>query len=83
MAHRTFTDASGTSWEVWDVRPTTTPEIMLLRQELAEGWLAFECERERRRLVPIPVGWERWPVDRLCAACGTAVAQPARRRLIE
>ena len=83
MAHRTFTDPNGTSWQVWDVRPTTSAEIMTLRQELASGWLAFECERERRRLVPIPTGWETWPVERLCAACGTAVTQPARRRLIE
>ena len=83
MAHRVFTDPDGKNWQVWDVRPATPTEIVQLRSEYAHGWLAFECDHERRRLVPIPDGWEAWPDARLCAACGKAVEQPARKRLIE
>ncbi|MDB4906702.1 MAG: hypothetical protein JWO05_1486 [Gemmatimonadetes bacterium] len=29
--------------------------------EFAKGWLAFQCEGEKRRLVPIPAGWHALP----------------------
>ena len=29
-----------------------------IRQLMATGWLVFQSARERRRLVPIPAGWE-------------------------
>lgn len=83
MSHRVFTDANGTSWEVWDVRPTGAAEIVQVRNQFADGWLAFQSERGRRRLAPIPEGWESWPDSRLCALCGEAVEQPSRKRLIE
>lgn len=31
----------------------------LLNQDLRGGWLVFESPGERRRLAPIPPGWER------------------------
>ena len=83
MAHREFTDPDGTSWQVWDVRPATPSESIQLRTEYARGWLAFESERGRRRLVPIPDGWDEWPDQRLCQACEKAIEQPDRKRLIE
>ncbi len=83
MSHRVFTDADGTSWQVWDVRPGTTNESIQLRTEFADGWLAFESERGRKRLVPIPDGWEEWPDQQLSDACAEASEQPDRKRLIE
>ena len=29
----------------------------LIADELSEGWLAFYCDGERRRVYPIPEGW--------------------------
>ena len=78
-----FTDEEGTAWQVWDVRPGSTTESIQIRTQFADGWLAFESERMRKRLVPIPKGWESWPTERLCAACAKAIEQPDRKRLIE
>lgn len=67
MTHRFFRDPSGAEWQVWDacassdVRGPVAPE-------LAAGWLCFErvlapgapidTPMERRRLAPIPPGWD-------------------------
>ena len=62
--------------------PDHQPRIKL-HQGLEGGWLAFESFRERRRLAPIPPGWETasdWQLDRMCRK---AVRGPAPRRLIE
>ena len=47
------------------------------------GWLVFESRAERRRLAPIPRGWERLTERELEALCHRAAALPARRRLAE
>ncbi|MBA3889939.1 MAG: hypothetical protein H0X64_05360 [Gemmatimonadaceae bacterium] len=83
MSHRVFTDPEGVSWQVWDVRPATSTESIQLRTEYAEGWLAFESELWRKRLVPIPEGWTEWTDEQLFDACKRAVQQPDRKRLIE
>lgn len=56
MAHRTYTDPHGTTWEVWDTVPDASRRMV--QREYADGWLTFQCEREKRRLVPIPATWE-------------------------
>jgi hypothetical protein len=33
--------------------------------EFSQGWLCFECEGEKRRLAPVPGGWEEAGPDRL------------------
>jgi predicted metal-dependent hydrolase len=51
--------------------------------EFTRGWLAFQSEHERRRLAPVPVGWEgldEADLERLCQAA-RPVGRP--RRLIE
>jgi hypothetical protein len=58
-AHRFFTDARGVSWDVFAVHPapraaSRTP----LPSALQHGWLCFESRAEKRRLGPIPRGWE-------------------------
>ena len=109
MAHRTFTDAEGREWEVWEVRPglalipggvdrrlqrTEPPEAvgeseaavvrianerrrrdrrLAVSPQLRGGWLAFRRGgEERRRLAPVPAGWERESDVQLAASCRVA-----------
>ena len=39
-------------------RRTHIEPRMRLAHPLAEGWLVFKCEDEKRRLAPIPPGWD-------------------------
>jgi len=67
---RSIRDGRGEAWRVWAVLPmwlehhrlldpTTGKERMPLPPELSGGWLAFESARgERRRIGPLPDGWE-------------------------
>jgi hypothetical protein len=117
MGHRSFTDASGTTWNVWDVipqwterrsgeerrrsddDPTVDPPVLERRKRqpdrrtgaadgaririaegLSRGWLAFESGADKRRLAPIPVGWEGFSDDELAALCVKASQAPAKRR---
>jgi hypothetical protein len=66
-----------------DRRRTTGEMRVRISIELTHGWLAFESKREKRRLAPIPEGWESLDdagLERLCAQ-----AQPIGRprRLID
>src|SRR5688572_2980141 len=63
MALREFTDRSGSRWRVWDIRPEQMHAAVRAEdhlQNVLNGWLAFESVQsgEKRRLVPIPGGWE-------------------------
>lgn len=68
MALREFTDESGRAWCAWDTRPTSAQ----VRPEFADGWLTFESEGEKRRLSPVPDGWDTLPIDRLWLLLRTA-----------
>jgi hypothetical protein len=51
--------------------------------EYMRGWLAFQSEHDRRRLAPVPEGWEELhevELERLCQVA-TPVGRP--RRLVE
>jgi len=54
-----------------------------LSGEYAQGWLAFESPTERRRLTPIPEGWERLDDAGLEALLSEATPVGKPRRLIE
>ena len=73
MAYREFTDDGGTSWRAWDTYPGSAANV---RPGFEGGWLGFECEAERRRLAPVPAGWEEASDDDLRAML--ARAQPNR-----
>ena len=73
MAYREFTDDGGTSWRAWDTYPGSAANV---RPGFEGGWLGFECEAERRRLAPVPDGWEEASDDELRALL--ARAQPNR-----
>jgi hypothetical protein len=67
MAHRTFTDADGRAWEVWDVVPSKW-----VGPTLDGGWLAFQSGGDRRRLSPLPLYWATAPEDELREMLGRA-----------
>jgi hypothetical protein len=51
--------------------------------QYTHGWLAFQSEHDRRRLAPVPDGWEELDeaeLERLCQAA-TPIGRP--RRLVE
>lgn len=60
---REFVDKNGQQWRVWDVSPLLHLEDSA-RSSVAfslvpTGWLCFESGDERRRLTPVPDGWEQ------------------------
>lgn len=64
MAVREFHDLEGRQWRVWDVTPESIHPQTKAEDYLAEcfqgGWLVFEsCDgAAKRRLCPLPFGWE-------------------------
>jgi hypothetical protein len=62
MAYREFTDEQGRGWRVWDTHPQK-PQIVAPGYE--NGWLSFETEGEKHRLVPIPPDWDTGPEPHL------------------
>jgi hypothetical protein len=75
MAIRDFTDSAGIKWRVWS---TTPGPGAVFEQSHKAGWLTFESADTRRRLAPIPRGWEDAPVERLELMC--RAAEVVRRR---
>src|SRR3712207_1209267 len=57
MAYREFHDLDGVLWRAWDTYPTATNQLHVAAP-LAGGWLSFETGDTRRRLYPVPAGWE-------------------------
>jgi hypothetical protein len=69
MAIREFTDSAGMAWRVW----STTPQPGAVYDERHKaGWLTFESARIRKRLAPIPPGWEEATRERLELMCQAA-----------
>lgn len=55
-----------------------------LPPRLAQGWIAFECGDERRRVAPIPAGWDHLPEPALRELWrGAEQLPPRRKRLVE
>ena len=58
--HRTFTDARGIWWDVFAVYPEPRPWLHShLQGSYQNGWLCFDSGTEKRRLSPIPEGWQQ------------------------
>lgn len=62
--------------------PDRFPRVRL-GNGLDGGWLAFESTGERRRLSPIPSGWDQASESELERLCRRAAAAAVPRRLIE
>jgi hypothetical protein len=55
-----------------------------LPPRLAHGWIAFECNDERRRIAPIPEGWSELSEPALRDLWrGAEQLPPRRKRLVE
>ena len=81
MPLREFRDSSGIEWKVWD----TTPDRMQASPasdrglgDLRGGWITFSSILGRRRLAPVPAGWETLATVELERLCDQAV--PTRRQ---
>ena len=90
---RAFTDSTGVEWRVWDVLPMTGigdlgPETLtgsLKNTAFANGWLCFESIEEKRRLAPIPAGWEHSEgllLDQLRQQATPVLTREQRRRVV-
>jgi hypothetical protein len=83
MSHRTMRDSAGVEWNVWDVKPGILDRVgrrLTLRPSMAGGWLAFESSTgEKRRLTPVPDGWEEFPDAKLDVCRELTEPVPARR----
>ena len=83
MAFREFTDSRGVVWRAWDVtteqlHPVTRGEDFM--GNLSDGWLAFECESERRRMPPpYPTDWKDLSLPALEALCRSAPVVSGRK----
>jgi len=86
---RGFTDTTGVEWRVWEVFPTrnetpssadTLSETSLRETPYANGWLCFESQIEKRRLAPIPIGWEFNDSGLLQQLCAQAQPVPTKKR---
>lgn len=44
---------------------TDGQQPLSVRQRYVHGWLAFKWDNDRRRLAPIPAGWEESDVETL------------------
>lgn len=73
MGYREFIDDTGTLWRAWDTHPVAANTLRTVSPGYAGGWLTFECEGERRRLAPIPTGWEMATRDLLMHWCARAL----------
>jgi len=60
MALREVQDESGVLWTIYDVHPSAQRRgAVQVRDELASGWLCFQSDAAKRRLVGIPERWEQ------------------------
>jgi len=66
---RAFTDSNGVTWRVWSTIPVHTGSTA---ESYRSGWLTFESREQRRRLAPIPAGWEDASPARLQLFCANA-----------
>ena len=73
MAIRIFSDSQGVEWRVWSTVPSNVGAVA---PDLRAGWLSFDSGSERRRVSPIPAGWEEASDERLELFC--RIATPTR-----
>jgi hypothetical protein len=50
----------------------------IIAEEFTYGWLCFECSEEKRRLAPVPEGWDRADDETIEQWC--CAAKPVTRR---
>lgn len=89
MAVREFADSSGRQWRAWDVAPDElnprTKDEDYLAQLYFTGWIVFEATDggDKRRLYPIPRGWDELPEAELEVLLRKAEIVPKRKLRME
>ena len=88
---RGFIDSTGVEWRVWEVIPSrvaigattsrTQSQTSLSATPYAHGWLCFESIDEKRRLAPIPDGWEIRPNAEIARLLEQATPVQLRQRV--
>jgi hypothetical protein len=77
--HRVFVDPKGMSWDVFAVLPNVGGKALArLPGPFQQGWLCFDAATEKRRLSPIPHGWETATDEELLRLRDQAIAVPPR-----
>jgi hypothetical protein len=84
MPSRNFRDPDGTVWEAWDVFPgqhssDAHDASRHLPEGMAQGWLCFQSDSEKRRLTPVPEAWHEGDESALRRYLQLAGPVPARR----
>ena len=80
VAYREYVDDMGALWRVWDTHPVAANTLRTVSPNYAGGWLTFESETDRRRLAPIPAGWEVATRELMMHWCARAFqARPPER----
>jgi hypothetical protein len=77
VAYREVDDPQGRSWRVWDTYPQSG-RLGAFPEAYSNGWLTFECDDDKRRLVPVPLHWPELSDRELLALLEQAVPVPAR-----
>jgi hypothetical protein len=75
---RQLRDEAGVEWMVYAVNPGASKarSVESLPENYRSGWLCFESATEKRRLTPLPKGWENLPIEQLTGLLGSAVQVP-------
>lgn len=77
--HRLFVDSEGTNWDVFAVLPHNQGKtVARLPGPFQQGWLCFDAAIEKRRLSPIPEGWETASEEELLRLRDRATPVPPR-----
>jgi hypothetical protein len=78
MTMRSCTDRAGVRWEIFEVHPAAGRGSDRMPEAFRLGWLCFQSPTERRRLAPVPSGWQRWEEGALLAALEHGHRSPRR-----
>ncbi|HKH94572.1 MAG TPA: hypothetical protein VKA54_22385 [Gemmatimonadaceae bacterium] len=78
MALRSFSDLTGSVWNVWNVQAPAFERSV--QEPLREGWLCFQRpeggDRYRLPMSDAPPAWEQLPAERLDLLRRMAVMSP-------
>jgi hypothetical protein len=79
MTMRSCTDRRGVRWDVFEVLPgADSRSAERMPAAFRAGWLCFQSPTERRRLAPIPLGWQGWEERALLGALEYGHRSPRR-----
>lgn len=71
----------GIEWTIWNVVPGSISRLEKTGVDLAfrSGWLAFDSGTQKRRLVPVPPGWDALTDGELALLIDRAEPIPPKR----